>query len=333
MSYRIRAAVSADEERIRELYLEMMQAVYHTVDVKGYGDEDLERFWSESEDRIYVAEDDRVIAFISAEVHHDHGTYIYLNDLSVTESQRNRGIGTTLIRISESFAQEKGASAVLMHVEKTNELAMSLYERLGYSVYRDDGHRFLLIKHIDRGGTDMKALVVNCSPVKTGATAEITKIVQKALKDRYETKCICIDDYAFSFCTGCRSCHGTAECIFSDDVTMIMNEFDEADIIVCVSPSYWADVPGQFKAFIDRCTPWCNTHEPYARLRSGKKGYAIALRTGPGMKECERIIQTIEHFYGHLEIETAGHLGLTSIEYRENVEPRKQEIIDFCNKI
>ena len=150
MSYRIRAAVSADEERIRELYLEMMQAVYHTVDVKGYGDEDLERFWSESDDRIYVAEDDRVIAFISAEVHHDHGTYIYLNDLSVTESQRNRGIGTALIRISESFAQEKGASAVLMHVEKTNELAMSLYERLGYSVYRDDGHRILLIKHIDR---------------------------------------------------------------------------------------------------------------------------------------------------------------------------------------
>ncbi|SFQ49145.1 hypothetical protein SAMN04487928_1631, partial [Butyrivibrio proteoclasticus] len=29
-------------------------------------------------------------------------------------------------------------------------------------------------------------------------------------------------------------------------------------------------------------------------------------------------------------IECAGHLGLTSIEYKENVEPRKQEIIDFC---
>ena len=47
---------------------------------------------------------------------------------------------------------------------------------------------------------------------------------------------------------------------------------------------------GQFKAFIDRCTPWCNTHEPHAALLLGKKGYAIALRTGPGMKECEHII-------------------------------------------
>ena len=51
------------------------------------------------------------------------------------------------------------------------------------------------------------------------------------------------------------------------------------------------------------------------------------------MPECERIIGSIEHFYGHLEIESAGHLGLTSIEYKENVEPRKNEIIDFCSTI
>ncbi|WP_292138599.1 hypothetical protein [Butyrivibrio sp.] len=51
------------------------------------------------------------------------------------------------------------------------------------------------------------------------------------------------------------------------------------------------------------------------------------------MPECERIIQSIEHFYGHLEIEAAGHMGLCQIEYKENVEPRKQEIIDFCGGI
>ena len=44
------------------------------------------------------------------------------------------------------------------------------------------------------------------------------------------------------------------------------------------------------------------------------------------MLECERIIGSIEHFYGHLEIESVGHLGLTSIEYKADVESRKQEI-------
>ena len=179
----------------------------------------------------------------------------------------------------------------------------------------------------------MKALVVNCSPVRTGATAEIVRIVGGQLAERYDTKAVCIDDYRFAFCKGCRSCHATAECVLQDDVDRLMSEFGQADIIVSVSPSYWADVPGQFKAFIDRCTPWCNTHEPHRTVPSGKKGYAIALRTGPGMKECEKIIGTIEHFYGHLEIECCGSLGLCSVEYREQAAARKEEIEAFCSRI
>ena len=179
----------------------------------------------------------------------------------------------------------------------------------------------------------MKALVINCSPVRNGATAEIVRIVLEELSARYETKSICIDDYEFSFCKGCRSCHETARWVQSDDIDRIMEEFDSADIIVSVAPSYWADIPGQFKAFIDRCTPWCNTHEPHAAIKSGKKGYSVALRTGPSMRECERIIGSIEHFYGHLEIECCGSLGLCSVEYREAVEPRKAEITAFCGNI
>ena len=181
----------------------------------------------------------------------------------------------------------------------------------------------------------MNALIINCSPVRTGATAEIVKIVAEQLSDRYNVRSICIDDYSFAFCRGCRSCHNTAKCVMSDAVVVrnIIDEYDKSDIIVSVSPSYWADIPGQFKAFIDRCTPWCNTHEPHATIRSGKKGYAIALRTGPNMPEGERIISSIEHFYGHLEIESVAHLGLTSIECKEDVATGMKEIIDFCMNI
>lgn len=181
----------------------------------------------------------------------------------------------------------------------------------------------------------MKALVINCSPVRKGATEAICGIIRDELSPRYDVKSICIDDYYFAFCKGCRACHQTASCVMDDAQVIrdIMNEFDEADVIVSVAPSYWADVPGQFKAFIDRCTPWCNTHEPHAKIKAGKKGYAVALRTGPNMPECERLIGSIEHFYGHLEIERSGHLGLTSVEYKEDVEPRRQEIIDFCKTI
>ena len=32
----------------------------------------------------------------------------------------------------------------------------------------------------------MKALIINCSPVKNGATAEITEIISNVLKEKYD---------------------------------------------------------------------------------------------------------------------------------------------------
>ena len=178
----------------------------------------------------------------------------------------------------------------------------------------------------------MKILVINCSPVRTGATAEIVNIVSSYMEKENEVKSICIDDYNIQFCKGCRTCHQTARCILKDDTTKLISEYEWADKIISVSPSYWADIPGQFKVFIDRCTPWCNTHEPHATIPEGKHGYVIALRTGPGMGECEKIIGSIEHFYGHLEIKPLGSIGLCSIEYKEDVYAKETELQKFCKK-
>lgn len=182
----------------------------------------------------------------------------------------------------------------------------------------------------------MNALVINCSPVRNGATAWITSFIADRLKKKEIFDSVsetCIDDHRFSFCRGCRVCHTTAACVQNDDVSLLMSRFDRADVLVFVSPSYWADVPAQFKAFIDRCTPWCNTHEPHASLRGGKTGYTVALRTGPGLKECERIISTVEHFLRHLEIGCGGSLGLTCVENREDAMKRTDEIGAFCDRI
>lgn len=179
----------------------------------------------------------------------------------------------------------------------------------------------------------MKILIINCSPVRNGATAEIVNMVIENVGTGNEVRSICIDDYEIAMCKGCRTCHKTAQCIQTDDVVKLMEEYEWADRIVSVSPSYWADIPGQFKVFIDRCTPWCNTHEPHAKLSSGKKGYTIALRTGPSMPECERIIGSIEHFYGHLEIEPSGKLGLCSVENKEDAASKINEIKEFCRMV
>ena len=51
------------------------------------------------------------------------------------------------------------------------------------------------------------------------------------------------------------------------------------------------------------------------------------------MKECERLIYTIEHFYGHLEIEAAGRLGFVQVENKADLQKHRGEIAVFCEKI
>ncbi|MBR1738852.1 MAG: flavodoxin family protein [Ruminococcus sp.] len=179
----------------------------------------------------------------------------------------------------------------------------------------------------------MNALVFNCSPVKNGATAAIAQRIADDLSPHFTVRTVSIGDYSFSFCRGCRSCHTTARCVISDDIPIVIDELAAADVIVFVSPSYWADIPGQFKAFIDRCTPWCDTHEPHASIPEGKKGYTAALRTGGSRRECDRIISSVEHFCGHLHIAPSGSIALCSVENKSDVPGRYEEIDGFCKKI
>ncbi|SEL31397.1 Ribosomal protein S18 acetylase RimI [Butyrivibrio sp. ob235] len=147
MGHRIRIAIPKDEQKIRELFIEMLQTIYHTEDVEGYESGFLDRYWINGEDRILVAEDEAVVAYLSIEVHHEpKADYLYLDDLSVTESYRGRGIGSTLIHEAEAYATEIGIQHILFHVEKANTKAFRLYERLGYKVFRDDGNRYMMKK-------------------------------------------------------------------------------------------------------------------------------------------------------------------------------------------
>ena len=147
MGYRIRKAISDDEQRIRELFIEMLQTIYHTEDVEGYESGYLDRYWTNGEDVLFVAEDNEVVAYLAVEVHReDEMDYVYLDDLSVTEKYRSQGIGSSLIHEAEAYAQEIGIQHILFHVEKSNTEAFRLYVRLGYKIFRDDDNRYLMKK-------------------------------------------------------------------------------------------------------------------------------------------------------------------------------------------
>lgn len=82
----------------------------------------------------------------------------------------------------------------------------------------------------------MNILIVNCSPVKNGATAEIVNLISTYTKINNDVRCVCIDDFDIKFCKGCRQCHTTAECFQEDDTNKLMEQYVWADKIVSVSP-------------------------------------------------------------------------------------------------
>ena len=149
MEWTLRRAVPADAPRVEALFLEMLRSIFPGTAPQGYAPGDLDRFFAGGEDWICVAEAaGEVVGFLSIESHRETPPYLYLDDFSVSGPCRNQGIGTALLGAAEQYAEEIGVSAVLLHVEKSNAAARRLYERRGYTLFRDDGHRLLLMKRM-----------------------------------------------------------------------------------------------------------------------------------------------------------------------------------------
>ena len=139
-----RRALPTDKAAIERLFEEMLRSVGDSAD-GGYESGYLNRFFG-GHDRIYAAEaNGEVVGYISVELHPD---FVYIDDISVTESFRGMGIGTKLIALAEQYAAERNVSSSVLHVERTNVAARYLYQRLGYTVTDDEDSRFRMAKHI-----------------------------------------------------------------------------------------------------------------------------------------------------------------------------------------
>ena len=141
----LQIAQPGDFERINALFVEMLRSIYPAQPVEGYAAGALDRYFSGGADRIFtVPAEGEIIAFLSVEVHREDGGFLYLDDFSVTEKYRCRGIGTALLHHAAAYAQELQLPALRLHVESSNLAALRLYQRLGFELEEKQGERLLL---------------------------------------------------------------------------------------------------------------------------------------------------------------------------------------------
>jgi multimeric flavodoxin WrbA len=176
----------------------------------------------------------------------------------------------------------------------------------------------------------MKATCIVGSARSNGSTAYLIDTMIKGMdKAGIESKKYAIGEKNISYCLGCKSCYIDGICVQQDDVYEMVSDILNSDFVVIAAPSYWADIPGQLKTFFDRTTPYGDTN-PNRVLKATKKikGIAIAIRAGVREEENELILNSIQHYYGHLGIETVKRISICETDTLDDLKERHKESIE-----
>ncbi len=113
------------------------------------------RFFREGGHTVLAAEaDGKLVGYAALELLeagkcHADEPFVYLDDFSVDADYRGMGIGSHLLTWMEEYAREMGRHELRLHTDETNDRALKLYRRFGYTFIVPEGPRWLFGKRID----------------------------------------------------------------------------------------------------------------------------------------------------------------------------------------
>jgi len=137
---------------------------------------------------------------------------------------------------------------------------------------------------------NIAAFVASSSHKGNTATA-VGRLLEGAKSKGADTRVYYLNDYHIKPCIGCRVCEKTHVCVQKgDDVAPLHEGIRWADAYVLGTPTYYGDITGQFKQFVDRCYPFIDiyknpeTHEMRfgSIIPARKPGVLVAVSGGHG---------------------------------------------------
>lgn len=171
----------------------------------------------------------------------------------------------------------------------------------------------------------MKVLGLSGSMRKEGNTAQLIKVILQRCEDAgIKTEFVSLAGKKIMPCLGCEKCKVEKWCINeSDDWNAIVKKVMDCDVLVIGSPTYYYDVCGQLKNFIDR------TYSLYHdRKLAGRQGVAVAIQATKG---ATRTIQTLEGFLSAHEFASLGCVKGTG--YKEGAVLDDTEAVQKAQKM
>jgi multimeric flavodoxin WrbA len=135
---------------------------------------------------------------------------------------------------------------------------------------------------------------------RDGNTARLVQLVLDQVKGAgIKTQFITLADKVIKPCIGCENCKEERSCIVkNDDWHKVIEKVLNCEVLVLGSPTYYYDVSGQMKNFIDR------TYSLYHdRQLAGRRAVGVAVCADKGGK---RALQTMEGFFSSHEFSYLG---------------------------
>ncbi len=165
----------------------------------------------------------------------------------------------------------------------------------------------------------MKILGIAGSPRRNGNTdLLLSEFLKGAISKGAEVKTIYLSNLKITPCQHCDSCLKEGKCRIQDDMQMIYDDLEQADIIVLASPVQFLGPPAMVKAMIDRCQClWARKYvlniPPLSKERK-RKGFLISVGATRIKNMFEPTLGIVKTWFHVLEIEYAGELLFSKID-------------------
>lgn len=187
-----------------------------------------------------------------------------------------------------------------------------------------------------------KAICICGSPNRNGSISKLLAETARGMADAgISVQTFYLGETNIGYCLGCNACRDNRRCLLHDDMDIVAEALIQADIVCIGSPSWWGDVTAQLKTLFDRSMPLCDTNTSGTLLPSGKIGISIAVRAGRSVQESVDVIDTIEHWFGHLGIRAVSQLHFEGIQAVDDLMHREdalrmayragKEVMDYGN--
>jgi multimeric flavodoxin WrbA len=127
-----------------------------------------------------------------------------------------------------------------------------------------------------------KILILSGSPVKNGNTHYLIKWFSEGAKNQ-DTEIEIINTSTLknktNGCTSCRSCQKIPEykCILNDDVSIVLEKMQTADVIVIATPLYFFSASAQIKLIFDRMFSLYKWDNKAGTMKTILKGKTLVL--------------------------------------------------------